>query len=148
MISRGDLPFGSVARLLGNDWVNLAHNLNVPASEIKRIRSATHNQEEQAIQMLRYWQKTVGPQKATGNALEKALKAIRRQDIVLASLSNVERVADTLDTAIGKAGVDQSGFDSFKEELGPSRTTSRGTSLGREASLDAPSDEQDIMKVG
>jgi ankyrin len=48
-----------------------------------------------------------------------------------------------MDRAVAKVQLDQSGFESLKEELGPSRDAS----LRRDASLDITYDEQDIMKV-
>ena len=79
----------------------------------------------------------------TGNTLEKALKKIGREDIVTKCIANVELVTDDLEKAIAKVRLDQGGFDTFCEELGPSRDAS----LRRNASLDVSYDEQDILKV-
>lgn len=71
-----------------------------------------------------------------GYVLETALHKIGRDDIVQQCIFNVDEV----DRAVH---LDQSGFESLKEELGPSRDAS----LRRDASLDITYDEQDIMKV-
>jgi hypothetical protein len=74
-----------------------------------------------------------------GNVLETALRKIGRDDIVQQCIFNTDEV----DRAVAKVQFDQSGFESLKEELGPSRDAS----LRRDASLDITYDEQDIMKV-
>jgi len=148
MISRADLYFADVYKALGPDWVKLANQFDIPKNEIQRIQNNYPDSDrEQALAMLRYWSNQVGPQRANGNALERALRAIKREDIISSCTSNVQHASDSLENAIHKVGTDQNGFDSFKEELGPSRNASRGTSLGREVSLDVSYDEQDIMKV-
>lgn len=75
----------------------------------------------------------------SGNVLETALHKIGRDDIVQQCIFNV----DEMDRAVAKVQLDQSGFESLKEELGPSRDAS----LRRDTSLDITYDEQDIMKV-
>lgn len=75
----------------------------------------------------------------SGNVLETALHKIGRDDIVQQCIFNI----DEMDRAVAKVQFDQSGFESLKEELGPSRDAS----LRRDASLDITYDEQDIMKV-
>jgi hypothetical protein len=75
----------------------------------------------------------------SGNVLEVALHKIGRDDIVQQCIFNV----DEMDRAVAKVHLDQSGFESLKEELGPSRDAS----LRRDASLDITYDEQDMMKV-
>lgn len=74
-----------------------------------------------------------------GYVLETALHKIGRDDIVQQCIFNV----DEMDRAVAKVHLDQAGFESLKEELGPSRDAS----LRRDASLDITYDEQDIMKV-
>lgn len=56
---------------------------------------------------------------------------------------NVEVVTDDIERAMAKAHLDQSGFEAFKDELGPSRDAT----LNRDVSLDVSYDEQDMMKV-
>ena len=80
---------------------------------------------------------------ATGNTLEKGLRKIGRDDIVNQCIFNVELVTDDIEKAMAKAHLDQSGFDAFRAELGPSRDTT----LNRDVSLDVSYDEQDMMKV-
>ena len=64
--------------------------------------------------MLRLWLSTQG-NKATGNALEKALRRIGREDIVNKCIFNVELVIDEMEQSAAKAALeDLSGFDSFK----------------------------------
>lgn len=79
-----------------------------------------------------------------GNALEKALRKIGRDDIVNRCIYNVELVTDDLEKAVAKTQLDQSGFDNLRDELGPDST--RNT-LQRDTSLDVSFDEQDLMKV-
>ena len=80
----------------------------------------------------------------TGNALEKALRKIGRDDIVNRCIYNVELVTDDLEKAVAKTQLDQSGFDNLRDELGADST--RNT-LQRNTSLDVSFDEQDLMKV-
>lgn len=67
-----------------------------------------------------------------GNTLEKALNKIGREDIVKKCIFNVELVTDDVEKAVARVRLDQPGFDSLKEELGPSRDTS----LRRDATMD------------
>lgn len=67
-----------------------------------------------------------------GNTLEKALNKIGREDIVRKCIFNVELVTDDVEKAVARVRLDQPGFDSLKEELGPSRDTS----LRRDATMD------------
>lgn len=69
---------------------------------------------QQAMVMLRIWLNTQG-NKATGNALEKALRRIYREGIVNKCIFNVELVTDEMEQSAAQAALaDQSGFDSFK----------------------------------
>lgn len=63
--------------------------------------------------------------------MEKGLRNINREDIVKQCIYNVELVTDDVERAVAKVHLDQSGFDTLKEELGPSRDTSlhRNTTL-------------------
>lgn len=117
--------------MLGDNWPLLAVELGILPSDISIIQSEyPGNSQRQAIVMLRLWLQTFG-QQATGNSLEKALKAINREDIVNQCLHNIEIVTDDMEKAVAKVHLDQSEFDSLKEELGPSRDGS----LGRKVSL-------------
>lgn len=138
--------------MLGNDWKALAEELEVPNSDINLICSEyPDNAPQQAMVMLRLWLRQYA-NKATGkyncfflntisnikliynvgNTLEIALNKIGRSDIVQKCICNVELVTDDMEKALAKVRMDQSGFDSLKEELGPSRDTS----LRRDASID------------
>lgn len=68
-----------------------------------------------------------------GNKLELALKKIGRSDIVAKCICNVELVTDDMEKALAKVRLDQSGFDTLKDELGSSRDASlrRDTSLNK-----------------
>lgn len=117
--------------MLGDDWPSLASELEILQSDISIIQSEyPGNAQRQAMVMLRLWLQTFG-QQATGNLLEKALRDINREDIVNQCIHNIEIVTDDMEKAVAKVHLDQSGFDSLKEELGPSRDGS----LGRKASL-------------
>lgn len=81
-----------------------------------------------------------------GNELEKALNKIGREDIVKKCIFNVELVTDDMEKAVARVRLDQPGFDSLKEELGPSRDQS----LRRDVKMDPKMDldyESDRMKV-
>lgn len=60
----------------------------------------------------------------TGNQLELALKKIGRNDIVSKCICNVELVTDDMERALAKVRLDQSGFETLKDEIGPSRDAS------------------------
>lgn len=116
--------------MLGDNWPLLAAELGILQSDISIIQSEyIGNSQRQAMVMLKLWLQTFG-QQATGNSLEKALKTINRE-IVNQCIHNIEIVTDDMEKAVAKVQLDQSGFDSLKEELGPSRDAS----LGRKASL-------------
>uniref|UniRef100_T1J7N3 Death domain-containing protein n=1 Tax=Strigamia maritima TaxID=126957 RepID=T1J7N3_STRMM len=141
-IHKADLRLSDIANLLGNDWVVLALQLDIPESDINLIKTDYPDDvNQQALVMLRLWMQLAG-NKATGNNLEKALRKTNREDIVNQCIFNVELVTDDVERAVAKVRLDQSGFDSLKEELGPSRETS----LRRDMSLDVSYDEKDIMK--
>ncbi|PSN29533.1 hypothetical protein C0J52_26735 [Blattella germanica] len=149
---RTDLRLSDISNLLGEDWVPLASELGITTSDVNLVKSECPSSvAQQAMAMLRLWLQQAG-NKATGlievndiwlftllgNVLETALRKIGRDDIVQQCIFNV----DEMDRAVAKVQLDQSGFESLKEELGPSRDAS----LRRDASLDITYDEQDIMK--
>ncbi|XP_050687551.1 ankyrin-2-like isoform X31 [Eriocheir sinensis] len=141
-IHRASLRLTDISNMLGNDWVALAHELEISDSDINIIKSQyPDNAPQQAIVMLRLWMQTVG-NKATGNTVGKSLRKIHREDIVKQCIYNVEVVTDDIERAMAKAHLDQSGFEAFKDELGPSRDAT----LNRDVSLDVSYDEQDMMK--
>ncbi|XP_077536105.1 uncharacterized protein LOC144148417 isoform X5 [Haemaphysalis longicornis] len=142
LIHRADLRLSDIARELGSDWAALAAQLDVPEQDVASIRTECPSDlAQQALLMLRLWMKRAGG-RATGNNLEKGLRMINREDIVNKCMFNVELVTDDVEKAVAKVHLDQSGFDTFREELG----TPKDTSLKRDASLDVSYDEQDLMK--
>lgn len=146
-LAKGDLELPAVAKQVAGDWQLLAVELEVPEIEQIRIRSE-FKEDDQALAMLRHWNTKLSPTRNAGLHLERALKAVGRDDVVKSCLRNVQQTTDSLERAIDRVGRDQAGFDSLKEELGPSRDPSRGPSMGRQVSLEPPFDEKDIMKVG
>merc|ERR1711915_505721 len=143
-IHKADLRLSDISNMLGSDWVGLAHELDISDSDINLIKSQyPDNVSQQAIVMLRLWMQTSRTNKSiTGNALEKGLRKINREDIVTQCIFNVELVTDDIERAMAKAHLDQSGFDAFRDELGPSRDAT----FIRDVSLDVSYDEQDLMK--
>ncbi|XP_027848625.2 ankyrin-3-like isoform X2 [Aphis gossypii] len=130
-IRRADIRLSDISNMLGDNWPSLAVELGILQSDISIIQSEyPGNTQRQAMVMLRLWLQTFG-QQATGNSLEKALRTINREDIVNLCIHNIEIVTDDMEKAVAKVQLDQSGFDSLKEELGPSRDGS----LGRKTSL-------------
>lgn len=131
-IHKADIRLSDICNLLGSDWDKLAKELDVPDSDINLIKSEYNDKpSHQAMVMLRLWLRQSGKQ-ATGNNLEQALHRIKRSDIVDKCIFNLELVTDEMEKAVAKMQLDQSGFDTFKDELGPSRNTS----LNRNAKLD------------
>ena len=132
-IHRADLRVSDISNLLGSDWIKLARELDVEDQDINLIISEyPDNVGQQAMVMLRLWLNTEG-NKATGNALEKALKQCDRQDIVNKCMFNVEQVTDNFEKRVAENELeDQSGFAAFKEELAP---TNNGGVAGTKALL-------------
>ncbi|XP_037084032.1 ankyrin-3-like isoform X2 [Pollicipes pollicipes] len=137
-IHRADIRITDIAHKLGKDWVALAPHLEVPQSDIELIQTEyPDDSAQQATVMLRLWMNSAGNQ-ATGNTLARGLQAIQRDDIVTACITDSVMVTDAMEAAMAKARLDQSGFDSLREELGPSRDTSFRPDLTY--------DDRDIMK--
>ena len=137
------MRLSDICNLLGRDWIPLAKSLEIPESDINLIETEyPGNTTQQAMVMLRLWM-TQSENRVTGNSLEKALRKIGRDDIVNQCIFNVELVTDDLEKAVAKVQLDQTGFDSFREEIG----SSRNATLRRNTSLDVSFDEQDLMKV-
>jgi len=123
-IHRADIRLSDISNMLGDNWPLLATELGILQSDISIIQSEyPSNVQRQAMVMLKLWLQTFG-QQATGNSLEKALRTINREDIVNQCIHNIEIVTDDMEKAVAKVQLDQSGFDSLKEELGPSRNDS------------------------
>ena len=167
------MRLSDICNLLGRDWIPLAQCLEVPDSDLNLIDNEyPDNTTQQAMVMLKLWMaqsqnKVTGNNEVKinivefkfsvliglilrlqkwilGNALEKALRKIGRDDIVNRCIYNVELVTDDLEKAVAKTQLDQSGFDNLRDELGADST--RNT-LQRDTSLDVSFDEQDLMKV-
>merc|ERR1712203_103676 len=132
-IHRADLRISDISNLLGSDWVKLAQTLDIDDQDINLIISEyPDNVGQQAMVMLRLWLNTEG-NKATGNALEKALKQCDRQDIVNKCMFNAEQVTDNFEKRVAENELeDQSGFAAFKEDLAP---TNNGGVAGTKALL-------------
>lgn len=123
-IHKADIRLSDICNLLGNDWMNLAKELEISQNEVELIeKEYPEKSSQQAMVMLRLWLRQSGKQ-ATGNTLEQALHRIKRSDIVDKCIFNLELVTDEMEKAVAKIQLDQSGFDNLKEELGPSRDTS------------------------
>uniref|UniRef100_A0A0L8HCC4 Titin n=1 Tax=Octopus bimaculoides TaxID=37653 RepID=A0A0L8HCC4_OCTBM len=140
-ISRAQMKIVDVADTLQGDWVMLAQQLDITMSEINKIKTDYNTVNDQALAMLHLWVEKNG-EKASGNALEKALIRINREDVVKKCMYDVVTVEDEVDMAAGRVAMDQSGFDTFKEEVG----ISRDSSMKRGISLDVSYDEQDMIK--
>ena len=54
---------------------------------------------------------------------------------------NIEMVTDEMEKSFAQTHLDQSGFDAFKAELGPSTNST----LKRDYSMDVSYDEQDVL---
>ncbi|KAF7272191.1 hypothetical protein GWI33_015004, partial [Rhynchophorus ferrugineus] len=86
---RPDPRLADMSNLLGEDWVELAHQLGLTSSEINVIKSEyPESIAKQAQSMLRMWL-SQSSNKAQTNTLENALKRIGREDIIPQCL-NVE----------------------------------------------------------
>ncbi|XP_068892801.1 ankyrin-3-like isoform X5 [Tenebrio molitor] len=132
-IHRADFRLSDICNLLDEDWIKLAAELDVAPSDIALIQEEyPSNNPQQAMIMFRLWLRQKA-NKATGNKLELALKKIGRSDIVAKCICNVELVTDDMEKALAKVRLDQSGFDTLKDELGSSRDASlrRDTSLNK-----------------
>jgi len=130
-VQRAELRLSDIADVLQGDWVVLAYHLDLNDSDILLIKQDyPNNLSDQALAMMHLWYESAG-EKATGNNLEKALKKIKREDVVQKCMYNIMTVTDTTEREAAKLQLDQSGFDAFKEELGPSRdsTLPKGTKI-------------------
>ncbi|XP_057337086.1 ankyrin-3-like isoform X14 [Microplitis mediator] len=145
-IHRATIRLTDIANLLDRDWEKLAEELNVSPVDVDLIKDKHPGKPAlQAAAMFKLWQGNGN--KVTGNTLEKALNKIGREDIVKKCIFNVELVTDDVEKAVARVRLDQPGFDSLKEELGPSRDSSlrRDGTLGdQKHGFDF--DESDQMK--
>ncbi|XP_052069479.1 ankyrin-2-like isoform X41 [Mytilus californianus] len=140
-VQQASIRLTDVADTLKGDWVMLAQQLDVSSSEINDINNQYKTVNDQALAMLQLWvDKDTEPNK--GQALERALIKINREDVVKKCIYNVENVEDEMEAAAARVAMDQSGFDTFTEEVG----ISREDSMKRNMSLDVQFDEQDMVK--
>merc|ERR1711970_430398 len=142
-IHRADLRVSDISNLLGSDWVKLARELEIDDQDINLIISEyPDNVGQQAMVMLRLWLNTEG-NKATGNALEKALKQCDRQDIVNKCMFNIEMVTDNDEQEVAQSVLARDeGYDAFKEELSPINNSTLKP-LTRDYSIDVNVDESE-----
>merc|ERR1712088_453630 len=105
-IHKADLKISDIGNLLGSDWVKLAHELEIPDSDINIIKTEyPENEGQQAMVMLRFWLNTQG-NKATGNGLERALRKCDREDIINKCIFNVELVTDESEKHVAEEALD------------------------------------------
>eukprot|EP00090_Calanus_glacialis_P004148 TRINITY_DN1306_c0_g1_i3.p1 TRINITY_DN1306_c0_g1~~TRINITY_DN1306_c0_g1_i3.p1 ORF type:complete len:1955 (-),score=483.94 TRINITY_DN1306_c0_g1_i3:622-6486(-) len=142
-IHRADLRVSDISNLLGHDWVKLARELEIDDQDINLIISEyPDNVGQQAMVMLRLWLNTEG-NKATGNALEKALKQCDRQDIVNKCMFNIEMVTDNAEQEVAQSVLArEEGYDAFKKELSPVNNSTLKP-LTRDYSIDVNVDESE-----
>merc|ERR1712228_239468 len=85
----------------------------------------------------------MGGNKATGNALEKALKKCDRQDIVNKCMFNIEMVTDNEEQEVAQSVLArEEGYDAFKKELSPINNSTMKP-LTRDYSIDVNIDESE-----
>merc|ERR1712142_990747 len=132
-----------ISNLLGSDWIKLARELEIDDQDINLIISEyPDNVGQQAMVMLRLWLNTEG-NKATGNALEKALKQCDRQDIVNKCMFNIEMVTDNAEQEVAQSVLArEEGYDAFKKELSPVNNSTMKP-LTRDYSIDVNVDESE-----
>merc|ERR1712106_1297595 len=142
-IHRADLRVSDISNLLGSDWIKLARELEIEDQDINLIISEyPDNVGQQAMVMLRLWLNTEG-NKATGNALEKALKKCDRQDIVNKCMFNIEMVTDNAEQELAQSELArEEGYDAFKRELSPVNNSTLKP-LTRDYSIDVNVDDSD-----
>merc|ERR1712223_718538 len=105
-IHKADLKISDIGNLLGSDWVMVAHELEIPDSDINIIKTEyPENEGQQAMVMLRFWLNTQG-NKATGNSLERALRKCDREDIINKCIFNVELVTDESEKHVAEEALD------------------------------------------
>ncbi|XP_036146496.1 ankyrin-3 isoform X15 [Monomorium pharaonis] len=144
-IHRATIRLTDIANLLDKDWEPLAEELNISPNDVALIKQEYSDKPaQQAAAMFKIWQNSGN--KATGNTLEKALNKIGREDIVNKCIFNVELVTDDVEKAVARVRLDQPGFDSLKEELGPSRNTSLRRDATMDPKMDPDYEEPDRMK--
>lgn len=84
-----ELWLTDIADSLGPDWVKLAHQLKVDELDITKADEQYADDNKKALVILRLWIQKFG-ERATGNALEKALKSMGHEDIVRKCMYDIE----------------------------------------------------------
>merc|ERR1712079_805262 len=144
-IHRADLRISDISNLLGSDWVKLAQTLDIDDQDINLIISEyPDNVGQQAMVMLRLWLNTEG-NKATGNALEKALKKCDREDIVDKCMFNVKMVTDNDEAEMAQNELLDADKGTLIQETKAFREENNvsSKSLMRDYSIDVNVDEND-----
>ncbi|ODM94834.1 Ankyrin-3 [Orchesella cincta] len=140
-IHRADLKISDVANLLGDDWIPLARHLGITEPDVSIIEAEyPQSPHQQATVMLRLWMQQAGD-RATGNALEKALNSIGRDDIVAKCIGNIAPVTDASEKILAQTHVE--GVKTIESQILEPIIKSEKRNL----SLDVSYDEQDLMKV-
>lgn len=140
-IHRADLKISDVANLLGDDWVPLARHLGITEPDVSIIEAEyPQSPHQQATVMLRLWMQQAGD-RATGNALEKALNSIGRDDIVAKCIGNIAPVTDASEKILAQTHVE--GVKTIESQIVEPIIKAEKRNL----SLDVSYDEQDLMKV-
>ncbi|XP_055383981.1 ankyrin-3 isoform X2 [Condylostylus longicornis] len=115
-IHKADIRLSDICNLLGDDWMKLAKELNIPQSDIDLIELEYPDKPtQQAMVMLRLWLRS-NQHPSSGNLMRQALQKIKRPDIVDKCIFNLELVTDDMEKAVAKMQLDQSGFNNLQEE--------------------------------
>lgn len=116
-LHRADIRLSDICNFIDGDWMRLAKELDVPATDYEVINAEyTESPSQKAMVMLRLWVRQQGP-KATGNILEHALLNINRSDIVDKCIFNVEPVTADIETSMGETELHRLVFTGLKTHL-------------------------------
>ena len=127
--------------------MKLAKTLDIADQDINLIISEyPDNVGQQAMVMLRLWLNTEG-NRATGNALEIALKNCDREDIVDKCMFNVKMVTDDSEQEEAHNTLKMyNEFGAFTEENNVNTNSSSSKPLTRDYSIDVNVDENDYRE--
>ena len=111
LLLTAELRLSDMADSLQTDWLALAEELGFLPNEINSIQADYEYVSEQALVMLHKWAQKKGD-KATGNDLEQALKAVGRDDVIITCLrsSKVETDVTRINSDTEKGYLDTSEF--------------------------------------
>ena len=104
-ISKAELRLTDIADALDVDWILLALQLGLSSNDVNAIQSEYSYLPEQALVMLHTWVERK-KQHATGNALERALKVVGREDVLSKCMYNIRQVTDQGEMAVAKEYLD------------------------------------------